>query len=138
MLIWYSNIPEETVWFYHRQLGSWGTLSLILIFFHWMLPFLGLMSRHVRRNPKLVFGWAVYLLLMHFIDVYWMIMPEARPIGTAERASMGGVVGVLSSLLCVAGMVALMVGLILRVAQQTNLVAVRDPRLRESIAFENI
>ena len=100
--------------------------------------FAGLMSRHVRRNPKLVFGWAVYLLIMHFMDVYWMIMPEALPAEGATRSSMGGFSGVLSSLLCVGGMLALMTGLLLLVAQQTKVVAVRDPRLRESIAFENI
>jgi hypothetical protein len=138
LLIWYGNIPEETVWFYDRQLGSWGTLGLLLIFFHWMLPFLGLLSRHVRRNPTLVFGWAVYLLLMHFIDVYWMIMPESIPVEGAEHATMGGVRGVISSLLCVGGMLSLLTGLVLRVAQQTKVVAVHDPRLRESIAFENV
>ena len=70
MLIWYGNIPEETEWIYRRQIGSWGTVGLVLIFFHWMLPFAGMMSRHVRRRPPLVFGWAVYVLFLHFFDVY--------------------------------------------------------------------
>jgi len=139
MLIWYGNIPEETEWFYHRQVGAWGVLSLVLIFFHWMLPFLGTMSRHVRRNPTAVFGWSVYVLIMHYIDLYWMIMPEARvALPGAEHATMGGLQGILASLLCVAGMVALTIGLVLRVAEQTKVVAVRDPRLGDSIAFENI
>ncbi len=136
MLIWYGNIPEETEWFYHRQVGAWGWLALVLIFFHWMLPFLGTLSRHVRRNPKLVFGWGLYLLVMHYIDVYWMIMPEARVGGQA--ATPGGVFGVFASVLCVGGMLALLSGLVLRVAEQAKVVAVRDPRLGESIAFENI
>ena len=139
LLIWYGNIPEETHWFYVRQKGAWGGIALVLIFFHWMLPFAGTMSRHVRRNAKLVFGWSIYVLTMHFIDVYWMIMPEAHvALPDADPATMGGVVGILSSLLCVGGMLALMTGLVLRVAQQTKIVAVRDPRLGESIAFENI
>jgi hypothetical protein len=138
LLIWYGNIPEETHWFYHRQLGSWKTLSLVLVFFHWMLPFAGLMSRHVRRNPTLLFAWAVYLLVVHFIDIYWMIMPESRPTEGAEVGTIGGHVGVLSSILCGAGMLALLTGLVLRLASQTKVVAVRDPRLRESIAFENV
>jgi hypothetical protein len=76
---------------------------------------------------------------MHFIDIYWMIMPEAREaVPGAAAATAGGLFGVLASLLCVGGMVALLLGLILRVAEQTKVVAVRDPRLRESIAFENI
>jgi hypothetical protein len=136
MLIWYANIPEEQEWFFHRQEGVWGTIALGLIFFHWMLPFAGTMSRHVRRNPKLVFGWAIYILIMHFVDLYWVIMPESR-VGH-EAATTGGPVGVVASLLCVVGMVALMLGLIVKLAEQYGVVAVRDPRLAESIAFENI
>lgn len=138
MLIWYANIPEETIWFYQRQSGSWGTLGLMLIFFHWMLPFAGLMSLHVRRNPKLVFGWAVYLLGLHFIDIYWVIMPAMLPAAGQTHPTMGGAVGVLASVLCVGGMLTLLTGLGLRVAQQTKVAAVHDPRFRESIAFENI
>ena len=77
MLIWYGNIPEETIWFFHRQQGIWVWVSIGLIFLHWMLPFAGTMSRHVRRNPALVCFWAAYLLVMHFVDVYWMIMPQS-------------------------------------------------------------
>ncbi len=138
MLIWYGNIPEETEWIYERQLGAFGVLGVVLIFFHWMLPFLGTMSRHVRRNATLVCGWSVYVLVLHFIDVYWLIMPEAHPIEAGSEASVGGAIGVIASILCVVGMVALMIGLILRVAEQTKIIAVRDPRLAESIAFENI
>ncbi len=130
LLIWYGNIPEETHWFYERQLGTWGRLALVLIFFHWMLPFAGIMIRHVRRSPKLVCFWGVYLLVMHYIDVYWMIMPES---GTT-----GGVTGVIACILCVGGMLSLLTGLVLGLAQQTKVVAVRDPRLGESIAFENV
>jgi hypothetical protein len=143
MLIWYGNIPEETEWFFLRQggvweggfwdIGFWGKIGFVLIFLHWMLPFLGLMSRHVRRNPKLVFGWALYLLLMHFIDIYWIVMPEAR-------MDYGGVVGLLTTLLLTAGMIGLYCGGLLwyASANQVKVLAVRDPRLPESLAFENI
>ena len=146
MLIWYGNIPEETHWFYVRQEGIWGPIAIVLIFMHWMLPFAGTMSRHVRRTPHLVAFWGIYLLIMHFIDVYWMIMPEWQEHGqmateaaeASEISTAGGFVGVLASLLCVVGMFSLIIGLVLKVAQQTRVAPVRDPRLRESIAFENI
>ena len=132
LLIWYGNIPEETEWFYIRQVGTWGGVALVLIFFHWMLPFAGTMSRHVRRKPVLVCAWGAYLLVMHYVDVYFMIMPSV------EEGSAGGTVGVVASILCVVGMVSLLTGLVLVLAQQNKVVAVRDPRLGESIAFENI
>ncbi|MDB4759811.1 hypothetical protein OAG34_01210 [bacterium] len=131
LLIWYGNIPEETEWFYVRQIGSWGYVALALIFFHWMLPFAGTMSRHVRRRPGLVCAWGAYLLIMHYVDVYFMIMP------TVEDGNVGGVMGVVASILCVVGMAGLLSGLCLGLAQQNKVVAVRDPRLGESVAFEN-
>jgi len=138
LLIWYGNIPEETEWFYTRQLGAFGALSLVLIFFHWMLPFLGTMSRHVRRAPAVITAWAAYVLVMHFIDIYWIVMPEARRLEHGAIPQAGGFLGVLATLLCVVGMVALVLGLVLKVAGGTRLIPVRDPRLAESIAFENI
>jgi len=131
MLIWYANIPEEQTWFYDRQDGTFGYLALVLIFFHWMLPMAGTMSIHVRRRPTLVFMWAVYILILHYVDLYWVVMPE-----TGQGA--GGAIGVIASLLCVLGMVGLMLGLILSVAGKTKIMAVRDPRLPQSLAFENV
>ena len=131
MLIWYGNIPEETEWFWLRQEDSWGWIAIVLILLHWLLPFVCTMSRVLRRKPSYVFFWACYILVMHFIDIYWMIMPDAGH-------GMGSVMGVASSLLCVVGMSALMLGLILRVAGDHKIAAVRDPRFRESMAFENM
>jgi len=138
MLIWYGNIPEETEWFYWRQEGGWVYISIALIFLHFILPFAGTMSRHVRRSPGLMCFWGAYLLVIHYIDVYWMIMPQARQIAAGEPATMGGVVGIVATLLCVLGMLALLLGLVLRVAAGGKIVAAGDPRLGESIAFENI
>jgi len=131
MLIWYGNIPEETHWFYTRSLGAWTTISILLMIFHWGLPFAGTMSIHVRRRPWLVAFWGAYILVLHFIDLYWAIMPEAS-FGT------GGAVGVAASLLCVLGMAALLIGLMLKLAGGARMMAVRDPRLVESLSFENV
>ncbi len=138
MLIWYGNIPEETEWFYSRQEGGFGYLSIGLIFFHWLIPFFGTMSRHVRRRPGVMAFWAAYILVVHFIDIYWIVMPEARVVEQHTVPSFGGPLGILASLLCVVGMSTLVIGLVLRVAGGNRVVPVRDPRLRESIIFENI
>ncbi|MEO1614849.1 MAG: hypothetical protein AAFV88_03310 [Planctomycetota bacterium] len=137
MLIWYGNIPEETEWFYVRQHTGFGAMSLLLIFIHWLIPFAGTMSRYFRRRPGWMAFWAAYILVVHFIDIYWVVMPEARRLEHKVYPDFGGVLGVAGSLLCVAGLSALAVGLALRVASGTRLIPVRDPRLRESIEFEN-
>ena len=134
LLIWYANIPEETEWFFHRQDNGWWKLSIAMVFLHWIIPFFGTMCLAARRRPWVIVFWAVWILIMHFVDVFWMIMPEAF-VHTDNHLSM---MGVLASVLCAAGMLALMLGLWLRVASGTKIVPVRDPRLADSIAFENI
>ena len=134
LLIWYSNIPEETEWFFHRQDHGWWVLSLGLVFFHWIIPFFGTMSMAARRRPWAIVFWATWILVMHFFDIYWMIMPEAFVHSDVHYSALGS----LSAVLCALGMLTLMIGLALRVAGGTKLVAVRDPRLAESMAFENV
>lgn len=134
MLIWYANIPEETHWYSMRYPGlsdTWGPISIGLMVLHFGVPFLGIMSLHVRRRPWAVACWSVYILVLHFIDLYWAIMPEAG-------VGAGGIIGIVSTLLCAVGMIALMLGLVLIVAGSSKLMPVRDPRLGESLAFENI
>lgn len=133
MLIWYANMPEETQWFDTRLAGNWESLSYVLVFFHWLFPFLGLLSRHVRRRPGLLCAWSVYLLVMHFVDLYWVVMPET---GT----TFGGASGVAATVLLTLGMISLYTGGILWFARanQVRVLPVRDPRLQESLTFVNI
>lgn len=134
MLIWYANIPEETEWFFLRQENGWAAVSIVLVLLHWLLPFLAMLSRNLRRRPSWVFGWSLYLLVMHFIDLFWSIMPQA----SESLGPSGGGLGILSVILCGVGMVSLYLGGVFKLAADVPLIPVRDPRLVESIAFENI
>lgn len=80
-LIWYGNIPEETVWFAHRWVGSWKTLSLVLIGGHFIIPFIVLIFHAAKRNSWIFKAVAVLLLVMHWVDMYWNIMPSLYPDG---------------------------------------------------------
>lgn len=80
-LIWYGNIPEETQWFLHRWDGSWRTASLCLVMGHFVLPFFILITRGAKRNPKILGTFAVWILVMHWLDIYWLVMPGLHPHG---------------------------------------------------------
>ena len=129
LLIWYSNIPEETQWFLKRQENGWGTVSMILAFGHFAIPFLGMMSREIKRNLTLLTGWAVWLLMMHWLDLFWLALPEMSDAGPSI-----GLMDIACFLTCgcvfCAGW--------LWMAESCPLVPVRDPRLPESLAFHNI
>ncbi len=133
MLIWYANIPEETGWFKERFVGGWcsgwGLLSATLLFGHFVIPFFGLLSRHIkRRRPTLAF-WAIWQLLMIYLDMYWLVMPNTHaaspPFALIDAACLVGVLGVFVA------------GAAMR-AKTLNLMPTNDPRLPKSLAFENL
>ncbi len=80
-LIWYGNIPEETVWFLHRWEGSWKAFSLFLIFAHFFVPFVVLIFRASKRNLNILRVIASLILVMQFMDLYWIVMPSLHPHG---------------------------------------------------------
>lgn len=81
MLIWSANIPEEVPWYAIRTLGPWKPLSIALFFGHFVLPFLVLLSRDLKLKLRNLAVVATYLLVMHAVDLYWLIWPALHPEG---------------------------------------------------------
>lgn len=81
MLIWYANIPEETVWYYHRWYNDWQGMSLLLIFGHFVLPFLALLTRASKRNLVVMGTMSVWILAMRWVDIYWLVFPNLHQHG---------------------------------------------------------
>jgi hypothetical protein len=76
MLQWIADLPEEVVWYLPRMRGPWGVLGWILIIGHFAFPFALLLSRRAKEHrPTLRFACA-WLLVMHFVDLYWIAMPS--------------------------------------------------------------
>jgi hypothetical protein len=81
LLIWYANLPEETIFYRVRSHGMWLPISLALPFVRFIIPFFVLLCRPAKRNLTiigLVAGWS---LIMEFIDIYWVVMPVHYPEG---------------------------------------------------------
>jgi hypothetical protein len=131
MLIWYANIPEEQVFFEHRWLTDWRAVSLFLLVGHFLIPFPILMSRWTKRIFPLLAFFATWLLVMQAVDLYWLIMPNFNP--SSHHIAFGP-----TDVLCVVGMVGLFVAATARTLKKASLVPVKDPRLGDSLAFENM
>ena len=123
-LIWYGNIPEETVWFRQRWGGWWQFLSLLLVFGHFVLPFLVLITRGAKRNISIMKFAAVWLLIMHWVDLYWVVMPNY------PRNAVSLLWTDLGAMLAIGG---LFLWFLRRRLSAGPLVPINDPRLEDSI-----
>lgn len=129
LLIWMGNIPEETLWYGHRwHPPFWRAVSWLLIFGHFALPFLFLLPRTVKRTRPLLALGAAWMLLMHLVDLGWLVLPTATQDPAPVR---------ITDLFLFAGMGCLYFAMLLFVLQRRPLIPVGDPRLSDSIAFEN-
>ncbi len=75
LIIWSGNLPEETPWYLSRLQGAWALVGLLLILFHFALPFLLLLSRDIKRHARRLANVAILVLVMRFVDVVWLIAP---------------------------------------------------------------
>ena len=75
LLIWSGNLPEEVSWYTHRLRGGWRWVGVLLVVFHFAIPFAFLLSSNVKRNPKILGMVAVLILFMRLVDLFWLVTP---------------------------------------------------------------
>jgi hypothetical protein len=74
-IIWSGNLPEEVLWYLHRLEGGWNWVPLGLIFFHFIVPFVLLLSGQVKRSPRRLAGVAAMVLIADLAHLYWLVAP---------------------------------------------------------------
>ncbi|TPV96777.1 MAG: quinol:cytochrome C oxidoreductase [Myxococcales bacterium FL481] len=146
-LIWYADIPEETYWFSYRGHGEWLALSLLLVFGRFVIPWFSLLRRPIKRMPWLLCFAAAFIVFMEFVDVYWLVQPTHahHAAATAEEAGLTAKAHWYAEvipfnevdLLALVGFIGLVVFAFGLSLKGRALVPVKDPRLPESVHFEN-
>jgi hypothetical protein len=84
LIIWSANLSEFSPWYLSRVRNGWATVGGFLIFFHFLLPFLLLLSRDIKRNPRTLVGIGLYIIAVRLVDHYFTIVPSARIVGGSE------------------------------------------------------
>ncbi len=79
MLVWYTNMPEETAWYTARSGGGWPAVELVNVALNWLVPFATLMPRTLRRNEDMILrvGWV--LLAGRIVDIVLILAPPLLP-----------------------------------------------------------
>jgi hypothetical protein len=136
MLIWYANIPEETHWYLIRQEHGWGAFGMLLVVGHFLLPFLILLPQGVKRRPGPLAAISFWVLLMHMIDLHWLIAPVAAGHGAHGGEHAHAYFGIVE-ILAVGGVTAMFTAAVVHKLSGASLIPEKDPRLPESLAFTN-
>jgi hypothetical protein len=76
LIIWSGNQPEEISFYRTRLYGEWGVVALIVVIFHFFVPFFLLLSQDLKRRAQILSKIAVWLILMRLVDLFWMTRPE--------------------------------------------------------------
>ena len=76
LIIWSGNQPEEITFYRARLYGGWGTVAVIVLIFHFFVPFFLLLSRSLKLNTRLLSKVAIYMIFMRLVDLFWMTRPE--------------------------------------------------------------
>jgi len=84
LITWSGNLSEETPFYVHRLHGAWGEVAVVLLLFHFALPFALLLSRPLKRNPRALAAVAALMLLMQVVDLFWLIGPDLAAHGEAD------------------------------------------------------
>lgn len=75
LIVWSGNLREEIPWYVARTTGGWEAVALLLVFFHFTVPFFVLLMRPVKRNPKALAAVALLMMVMSVVDLFWLVVP---------------------------------------------------------------
>ena len=112
------------MWFLHRWDGNWKIISLVLVFGHFVIPFFVLFPMEIKKNMPVMMSMTIWILVMHWIDIYWLVMPTLHSHGIhfswMDFTTLIGIGGIF-------------IWRFLRLMYSKPLVPVNDPRLESSI-----
>jgi hypothetical protein len=125
LIIWSANLPEEVPFYLERLHGPWFPISVLVLLGQFVLPFLLLLSRDFKRNPRIVARIAFWILVMRVVDITWTIGPVFRHEGSSLHWL---------DFAAVLGMGAIWMFLFFRNLGSRAVVPARDPYLKEALA----
>jgi hypothetical protein len=128
LIIWAGNLPEEIPWYLERFTGVWRYIGVAIIVLHFALPFLLLLSRDLKRNSRKLVMVAWLIIVMRFIDLLWMIVPEF------EHGHPGHLSKYFVYAAATIGMGGLWLGWFFWRLRQRSLLPYNDPLLDEALA----
>ncbi len=124
LIIWSGNLPEEIMWYLHREQPGWIPIGIALVVFHFALPFFLLLMTGIKRNPNLVRKVAMLIVFARLLDLFWLIAPETHHEGLAISWM---------DLVIPATLLSLWIAIYVMQLRQRPLLPVHDPQFEEAL-----
>jgi hypothetical protein len=129
LLIWYANIPEETVFYNdHSNAHGWRALCFLIVVGKFMFPVMYLLAQDTKKSLRSLTAIAIWLLFMHGVELYWFIMPYAHPATILPNWQ---------DLVSFITVTSILGFAYIRFTAGASLIPVRDPRMVESLTVTN-
>ncbi len=124
LLIYYANIPEETVWYLERLNGGYEYLAYFYLFGRFVIPFVVLLPKSTKMKPAVVSSMAGLILVSHLVELYWIVMPVLNHHGFHLSWM---------TLTCFIGLGCIFFGLFFHTFSKQQMIPVNDPKIEESL-----
>jgi hypothetical protein len=123
MIIWYGNIPEETIYYYLRWQKGWEIFFWLGIILNWAIPFMVLLPVQTSRNKSVIIAMIILLIIGQYIDLYFQVVPATTGVIKFGFTEIGMFLGY-------AGLFALVIATAL---SRSKIIPVNHPYLEESL-----
>ncbi|MDD9933023.1 MAG: hypothetical protein OXT09_05435 [Myxococcales bacterium] len=136
-LIWYASIPEEVVYYHMRwDDDSWRMVSSAIVGVKFIIPFFFVMSRNIKRRlPTLRMG-ALWLVVLHFVEMYYWVMPHYYNKVHHGHLALDGM-GIVTDVGCFMACVGIYLAVVFKRMLNHPVIPVKDPRLGRALGFVN-
>jgi hypothetical protein len=124
LIIWAGNQPEEITFYRSRLYGSWGIVAIVVLIFHFFVPFFVLLPQDVKRSTRWMPRIALWMIFMRLVDLFWLTRPEF---------SLGGVQFNWLDLVVPIALIGLWLGFFAWNLKREPLFPLGDPKLSEVI-----
>jgi len=128
LIIWSANLPEEITWYMTRLHGGWRILGVLLMIFHFGVPFLLLISSQLKAKVRVLTAIACGLIVMRLVDLYWITAPALHHSGLEPH---------LLDLVAPIALGGIFVGAFFWQLKNRSLVALNDPRFPDLIGKDH-
>jgi hypothetical protein len=126
LITWSGNLPEEIPWYLNRTQGGWQYIGLVLVVFHFAVPFFVLLSRATKRSARVLSRVAIAILILRLVDLIWLVEPAFTSTLSIHWMDVAAPIGIGS----------IWLALYFRQLKALPILPLNDPRFAEGIGGE--